>query len=74
MGLPSVGDRQRYDPTADHSSKRAEQLLELVYDEPRRLASAKMARETPGQTLQPTALVHEAWLGAESLSQADSLQ
>ena len=40
----------------------AEQLLPLVYDELRRLAAAKMARETPGQTLQPTALVHEAWL------------
>jgi RNA polymerase sigma factor (TIGR02999 family) len=38
------------------------QLLPLVYDELRRLAAAKMAREMPGQTLQPTALVHEAWL------------
>jgi RNA polymerase sigma factor (TIGR02999 family) len=37
-------------------------LLELVYTELRRLAASKMARETPGQTLQPTALVHEAWL------------
>lgn len=40
----------------------AEQLLPLVYDELRRLAAAKMANEAPGQTLQPTALVHEAWL------------
>src|SRR6187455_2217155 len=40
----------------------AEQLLVLVYDELRRLAAAKMAHEAPGQTLQPTALVHEAWL------------
>jgi len=40
----------------------AEKLLELVYEELRRLASSKMAREGPGQTLQPTALVHEAWL------------
>ncbi len=40
----------------------AAQLLPLVYDELRRLAAAKMARESPGQTLQPTALVHEAWL------------
>ena len=40
----------------------AEQLLALVYDELRRLAAQKMAREAPGQTLQPTALVHEAWL------------
>jgi RNA polymerase sigma factor (TIGR02999 family) len=42
--------------------KAAEVLLPLVYEELRRLASAKMAHETPGQTLQPTALVHEAWL------------
>ena len=40
----------------------AEKLLPLVYDELRRLAAAKMAHEAPGQTLQPTALVHEAWL------------
>ena len=40
----------------------ADQLLPLVYDELRKLASAKMARESGGQTLQPTALVHEAWL------------
>ena len=43
-------------------SKAAEQLLVLVYDELRRLAAAKIAWEAPGQTLQPTALVHEAWL------------
>src|SRR5213082_2840889 len=40
----------------------AEQLLNLLYDELRKLAASKMAREAPGQTLQPTALVHEAWL------------
>jgi RNA polymerase sigma factor (TIGR02999 family) len=40
----------------------AEELLPLVYDELRRLAAARMAREAPGQTLQATALVHEAWL------------
>ena len=44
------------DPTA------AEELLSLLYGELRRLAAGKMAREAPGQTLQPTALVHEAWL------------
>lgn len=44
------------DPTA------AEQLLNLLYEELRRLATSKMAQEAPGQTLQPTALVHEAWL------------
>jgi RNA polymerase sigma factor (TIGR02999 family) len=40
----------------------ADQLLPLVYDELRRLAAQKMAREAPGQTLQPTALIHEAYL------------
>jgi RNA polymerase sigma factor (TIGR02999 family) len=40
----------------------AEELLPLVYDELRRLAAARMTRESEGQTLQPTALVHEAWL------------
>jgi RNA polymerase sigma factor (TIGR02999 family) len=39
-----------------------EDLLSLVYDELRRIATVKMAQERPGQTLQPTALVHEAWL------------
>jgi len=43
-------------------STAAEELLPLVYDELRKLAAHKMARELPGQTLQPTALVHEAWL------------
>jgi RNA polymerase sigma factor (TIGR02999 family) len=40
----------------------AAQLLPLVYDELRRLAAQKLAQEKPGQTLQPTALVHEAYL------------
>jgi RNA polymerase sigma factor (TIGR02999 family) len=40
----------------------AEQLLPLVYDELRRLAAQKMAQEAPGQTLQATALVHEAYV------------
>jgi RNA polymerase sigma factor (TIGR02999 family) len=40
----------------------AQELLPLVYEELRKLAAQKMAREAPGQTLQPTALVHEAWL------------
>jgi RNA polymerase sigma factor (TIGR02999 family) len=44
------------DPTA------ADELLPLVYQELRKLAAQKMANEAPGQTLQPTALVHEAWL------------
>ena len=47
----------------DHGdAKAADQLLPLVYQELRRLAASKMAHEAAGQTLQPTALVHEAWL------------
>jgi len=40
----------------------ADELLPLVYEELRKLAAQRMAMENPGQTLQPTALVHEAWL------------
>ena len=47
---------QQGDPTA------AEQLLPLVYNELRRLAAQRMANEAAGHTLQPTALVHDAWL------------
>jgi RNA polymerase sigma factor (TIGR02999 family) len=47
---------QRGDPKA------AEELLPLVYEELRKLAASKMANEAAGHTLQPTALVHEAWL------------
>ena len=43
-------------------AKAADELLALVYEELRKLAACKMANEVPGQTLQPTALVHEAWL------------
>jgi len=42
--------------------KAADELLPLVYGELRKLAASKMANEAPNQTLQPTALVHEAWL------------
>jgi len=51
-----LGAVERGDPKA------ADQLLELVYQNLRQLANHKMAQEPPGQTLQPTALVHEAWL------------
>lgn len=53
---------QQGDPRA------AQELLPLIYDELRKLAACQMARERPGQTLQPTALVHEAWvrLGGEA--------
>src|SRR4051794_30856038 len=40
----------------------AEEILPCVYEELRKLAAQRMAREAPGQTLQATALVHEAWL------------
>jgi RNA polymerase sigma factor (TIGR02999 family) len=43
-------------------AKAADELLPLVYEELRKLAAHKMANERPGQTLQATALVHEAWL------------
>jgi RNA polymerase sigma factor (TIGR02999 family) len=46
----------------DQPGGASEKLLPLVYDELRRLAVARMAKEASGQTLQPTALVHEAWL------------
>jgi RNA polymerase sigma factor (TIGR02999 family) len=46
----------------DQGQARADELLPLVYEELRKLAAARMAQESPGQTLQPTALVHEAWL------------
>ena len=44
------------------NSHASEELLPLVYEELRKLASARMAQEMSGHTLQPTALVHEAWL------------
>jgi RNA polymerase sigma factor (TIGR02999 family) len=53
----------------------AMELLPLVYDELRKLAAAKLAQEGPGQTLQPTALVHEAYLrlaGADSANEWES--
>jgi RNA polymerase sigma factor (TIGR02999 family) len=46
----------------DGNEGASERIFTLVYDELRRIAAAKMAHESPGQTLQPTALVHEAWL------------
>ena len=50
---------QRIDQGDPHA---ADELLPLVYEELRKIAAQKMARESPGQTLQATALVHEAWL------------
>jgi len=58
-----MGDLTRINDCVQHGDSRAaDELLPLVYDELRRLAAVKMAHEQPGQTLQPTALVHEAWL------------
>lgn len=48
----------------------AEQLLPLIYDELRQLAAARLAREKPGQTLQPTSLVHEAYIRLVDVEQA----
>jgi RNA polymerase sigma factor (TIGR02999 family) len=59
-----LGDIEDGDPQA------AEQLLPLVYDELRRLATQKMANENPGQTLQGTALVHEAYVRLVDREQA----
>jgi len=53
---------QILDAIGQGNSQAADQLLPVVYAELRRLAAHKMASESPGQTLQPTALVHEAWL------------
>jgi len=50
-------------------ARAAEELLPLVYDELRRLAAYRLANERPGQTLQATALVHEAWLRLVSPSE-----
>jgi RNA polymerase sigma factor (TIGR02999 family) len=58
-----VSDVTRILNAIEHGDPHApDELLPLVYEQLRHLAAQKMARETPGQTLQPTALVHEAWL------------
>jgi RNA polymerase sigma factor (TIGR02999 family) len=53
---------QILDRLGRNDTQAAEKLLPLVYDELRRLAAHRLAGESPGQTLQATALVHEAWL------------
>jgi len=72
MGIPGMGDPGRPRPMSDVTRilseiekgdpRAAELLLPLVYDELRRLAARRLARESPGQTMQATALVHEAYL------------
>ena len=54
----------------DGDGKAAEELLPLVYDELRKLAAQKMAQEKPGQTLQATALVHEAYIRLVDMEKA----
>ena len=60
---------QLLDAIGSGNPKAAEELLPLVYEELRRLAAHKMASERPGQTLQATALVHEAWVKLAGSSQ-----
>ena len=61
--LGSMSDvTQLLDAAAAGDAKAAADLLPLVYDELRKLAAARLADEKPGQTLQPTALVHEAYV------------
>jgi len=61
--MPFINDvTQILEAVQKGDPKAAEELLPLVYEELRKLAASKMAREAAGQTLQPTALVHEAWL------------
>jgi RNA polymerase sigma factor (TIGR02999 family) len=63
MAVDDMGDATKLLAKAPQSDPAvAEQLLDLVYEELRRLAASKMAKEAPGHTLQPTELVHEAWL------------
>ncbi len=58
------------EPARSAQPNRAAELLPLVYDELRRQAAHKLARVPPGQTLQTTALVHEAWLRLSSREDA----
>ncbi len=64
--MPDESDRPEVTPVPEApgrgEARSARDLLPLVYDELRRLAASRLAHERPGQTLQPTALVHEAYL------------
>ncbi len=62
-GKPGTGEITRLlEAMHEGKAEAAEELLSRVYQQLRTLAACKMAHEAPGQTLQPTALVHEAWL------------
>ena len=67
MGCAMFMSKITHNPTPNQSSdqRAVEEFLPLVYDELRHLAARKLAQENPGQTLQATALVHEAWLRLE---------
>ena len=62
VGTAELGEKAGPGAVCAGDGQAAEQLLPLVYEELRRSAAAMMAREAPSQTLQTTALVHEAWL------------
>lgn len=62
MATPSTDLTRLLDAVGRGDASFSSDLLPAVYAELRRLAASKMAREAPGNTLQPTALVHEAWL------------
>lgn len=66
-----MNDVTRMLDTIEKGEAKPEDLLPLVYQELRRLASRRMAGESPGHTLQPTALVHEAWLRLSSGQQTN---
>ncbi len=60
--MPTTSVTQILEQIETGDSAAAEQLLPLVYDELRKLARQRLAQEKPGQTLQATALVHEAYI------------
>jgi len=63
VNIQAMSDvRQILNRAQQGDPKAAEELVPLVYEELRKLAAAKMAQQSPGQTLQATALVHEAYL------------
>lgn len=62
MATGSGNDITRVLEAVERGESASERLLPIVYEELRKLAASRMAREQPGQTLQATALVHEAWL------------
>jgi RNA polymerase sigma factor (TIGR02999 family) len=70
MGESAESVTQILEAIGAGDQRAAEELLPLVYEELRRLAAARMAEQPPGQTLQATALVHEAWLKLAGNTQA----